>query len=713
MLDAADGPIAVIDSTGPVGACVVRRLVEQGYEAALADEVPPRCRAAIFLSGLKRPLTDDEAISANRHAFLAAHAISSNPALFVTVQDTGGDFCPDDTARAWSGGVAGVARTAALEWPAARVKAIDIDTFGREPEQIAEALVKELTTGGAEIDVALNAWGHRVTLAAEPMKAGGGSLALESDAFIIATGGARGVTAACLLDLARKTPIRLLVLGRTTLEPEPKFCAGLSDQPSLNRAFIEDARVRGVSISELAAKTANVLAVREIRANLAAIERTGSQVRYECVDIRDESAVTVIIENARRTWGPVRGLVHGAGVLADKRIQDLTTEQFDAVFSTKVDGLRALLKATAPDPLVFVALFSSIAARCGNPGQAAYAAANEAMNRVAHAESHRRAGLTKVKALNWGPWDGGMVTPSLKRLFEERGVPLLSLEQGARLFTDELFNGMNEEVEVVLGTMPTAAKPALRVVINRDSHPHLDSHRIQDVPIFPMVSALDLFLRATRSERNGGGAFCRNLRVLRGIRLEGYENGGDPLIVRASANGAFEIVSAAGTRHYEASLDHDHAVQNGFFAASLRGLTPAPWSSEELYGSLLFHGPAFRVIESIEGVSDAGIAGMMTGARAKQWTDSGRTCDGAMLDGGLQLARLWGFHTLGRPSLPMSIGTIHILEPEDAAASVRCEVRARVSQPTRFVCDIAWTSSHGRLLATMKEVEMYTVPEAE
>ena len=79
--------------------------------------------------------------------------------------------------------------------------------------------------------------------------------------------------------------------------------------------------------------------------------------------------------------GPVTGLVHGAGVIHDKRIAEKTSAQFDSVFDTKVLGLEALLDATANEPLRFLCFFSSVAARGGNIGQSDYAMANEALNK--------------------------------------------------------------------------------------------------------------------------------------------------------------------------------------------------------------------------------------------------------------------------------------------------------------------------------------------
>src|SRR6185295_9026995 len=103
--------------------------------------------------------------------------------------------------------------------------------------------------------------------------------------------------------------------------------------------------------------------------------------------------------------GPITAIVHGAGVLADKRIADKDEAQFDRVFDTKVAGLRALLAATADDPLAAVCLFSSVAARTGNPGQCDYAMANEVLNLVACAERARRGTACTVRAIGWAPWE--------------------------------------------------------------------------------------------------------------------------------------------------------------------------------------------------------------------------------------------------------------------------------------------------------------------
>ena len=44
----------------------------------------------------------------------------------------------------------------------------------------------------------------------------------------------------------------------------------------------------------------------------------------------------------------------------------MTADQFERVFFTKVGGLDALLRATSDHPVLVIALFSSVAARGGN-----------------------------------------------------------------------------------------------------------------------------------------------------------------------------------------------------------------------------------------------------------------------------------------------------------------------------------------------------------
>ena len=129
------------------------------------EEPPADARNLILLDGLRPVGCPEDAMAVQHRAFRSARGVAAamerDGGVFVTVQDTGGDFGlaganPD---RAWLGGLAALARTAALEWPQVAVKAIDCERGGRIAVAVAEAIVTELETGGADLDVGLSAVG--------------------------------------------------------------------------------------------------------------------------------------------------------------------------------------------------------------------------------------------------------------------------------------------------------------------------------------------------------------------------------------------------------------------------------------------------------------------------------------------------------------------------------------------------------------------------
>src|SRR5262249_21329619 len=155
------------------------------------------------------------------------------------------------------------------------------------------------------------------------------------------------------------------------------------------------------------------------------------------------------------------------------------------------------------DPLAVLALFSSVASRTGNRGQCDYAMANEVLNQVALAEAARRDGCL-VRSFCWGPWEGGMVTPALRRHFEAHGVPLLPVPDGARLFAEELLAPPGGDVVVVLGGPPAAPGPAegargFTVLVGARTLPFLADHAVKDAPVVPAALVVEWFARAVRA----------------------------------------------------------------------------------------------------------------------------------------------------------------------------------------------------------------------
>ena len=763
------GRVVVTDDGNGLARCVVEELASRGIAAEVASAIPEAgLRGVIFLGGLREVGDDEAAIAVNREAFATAKAAAAafadggndakpREGFFLVVQDTGGSFGTSgiDPRRAWMAGCAGLARTLAQEWPGVAIKAVDLERGRRSASQLANALVDELLGGGPDVDVGLPADGRRVVLRSVERPVVVASPRLADGDVVVASGGARGVTAATLVALAATARLRFVLLGRTEEIAEPDECAGLDDPAALKRALLARAKSSGVSLApaQLGRQVSDILARREIRSTLEALANAGSEARYFATDATEPAAVAATLDEVRKTWGPVAAVVHGAGVIQDRLVAEKTVEQFDRVFDTKVRGLRALLGATAGDPLKVLCLFSSVAARCGNLGQSDYAMANEVLNKVAVAEAARRGDSCLVRSMGWGPWAGGMVSADLQARFEALGVPLIDLVSGAKMFVDELAGAPDAGcVELVLGgrPRPEALLPSpdgrslsLDVTIDRDSHPYLSDHSIRETPVVPVALAIEWFGRAARAfAPEMSVAALRDVRVLRGIPLKDFDSGRLHLVVRcrqASVGDdrslALELCESTGAALYRCTADmvQVRAAHQGFTNGRshyLRDLKLEAWGDRLVYdGEVLFHGPKFQMIRSIDGVSDHGIAAHLDGVADLDWhlggddddvagatrhgERAGWRTDPAAIDGGLQLALLWCKHRLGGASLPTGIAAVRTWTDGAASGPIHCTVIGRDSRGSRSVSDMVLRDGQGHVFAELEGVETHLVPQAD
>jgi NAD(P)-dependent dehydrogenase (short-subunit alcohol dehydrogenase family) len=335
-------------------------------------------------------------------------------------------------------GTLGVSKALRREQPRLRVKAIDVEP-GLAPDLLAARLLEELSAADDLLEVGLTRQGRwQLLLKQEPLPRHLPPLALDARSVVLITGGACGITAAVAHALAASTHAHLVLVGRSALpEQEGPRTAGL-DRTVLRHALLEEARRSQQPIvpAEVERRVNRVLKDRQIRANLDACTAAGATVEYHSLDVRDPRQFGALLDDLYERLGRIDGVVHGAGVIEDRRIADKTPDSFANVFRTKVDSAWTLARKLRPDGLKFLALFGSVSGRFGNAGQVDYSAANEALNKLADHLAARWP--ARVVCLNWGPWDAGMVSDELRRLYDSRGIELIPIEAGTRVFLDEL-----------------------------------------------------------------------------------------------------------------------------------------------------------------------------------------------------------------------------------------------------------------------------------
>lgn len=270
----------------------------------------------------------------------------------------------------------------------------------------------------------------------------------------LVTGGARGVTASCAIEVARRSGGTYLLAGRSAETPWPADVPQTADLKTLRGLMASAAVKRGEKPSLAAIDKAARAAIAglEIRATLAEIRAAGAEAHYLQMDTSDAASVDAALSTIAQRFGQITGLIHGAGIIADRLVEEKTEAEIRRVLATKAEGLFHILSRIDRTALRHVGLFSSASAFFGNRGQSDYAMANAIL---ANAGRALRAELpaAQVKVFDWGPWEGGMVDATLASHFRQQGVPLIPLAEGARIFAHELLAGDAADVELVVGTV--------------------------------------------------------------------------------------------------------------------------------------------------------------------------------------------------------------------------------------------------------------------
>lgn len=438
--------------------------------------------------------------------FMADHRGSDRPATETRPDGANGaSRVQARVGRHAGAGVAGLWRALARERPDAHVRAVDLDP-GDDPVVLAGHIVAEVLASGGPVTVGYR-HGQRCTVVAAEEALDGGldrdgpsqlasyvpphdghapsrdghappgdggpggpGAELGPDSVVLLTGGARGITARLAVGLASTYGCSLELVGRSPLpsDPEdPEFTAA-ADATELRRVLIARGEREPAAIES---SVARLLAAREIRSNLTALDNAGVKVSYHAVDVRDADALRGVVDSVYDRHGRLDGIVHGAGVIEDRLLADKTPESFRRVFDTKVGAAHTLVSAVR-DPHPFLVLFTSVSGAFGNKGQVDYAAANDALATLAWSLNAEQFG--PVVAVDWGPWAGsGMVTPQLDREYARRGVGLVHPDDGVARLLDELRLSLPEP-EIVLARARVSRFEAPFGPPDQPTHPPTD-----------------------------------------------------------------------------------------------------------------------------------------------------------------------------------------------------------------------------------------------
>ncbi len=545
---------------------------------------------------------------------------------------------------------------------------------------------------------------------------------IDQKSVFLVSGGARGITARCVIRMAGQYQCGFILLGRTSVaKPEPEWAAGCGTEAELKKQMVGFYRAEGRVFQprEIQRDCRWILACREVEQTLQAIRRAGGRAVYACADVTNGKELKAGLADVIRQLGSVTGLIHGAGVLADKRIEAKTDADFELVYGAKITGLQNLLSCVAPDRLQHLVLFSSVAAFFGNPGQSDYSLANEILNKAAHLIGRQHPSC-RVLALNWGPWDGGMVTPELKHFFEERRIPLIPVAAGTQVLIDAL-EGEGSVQSVIGGSLPaieavrdgTVRKHRIQRALSLEGNPFLLDHVIGGVPVLPTTCAMSWIIHSCESCYPGFGFFAsRDFRVLKGIVFDRTFAGFYDLdLAEAATSDPDETVieariSSSGpggkTRyHYSATLVLKRRLPAPVVCAFDRSAYPDSAPEIPFYrDGTLFHGPSFqgirRVLELTRETVVLECEVSEIGERC-QGQFQARTFNPFAADIAFQSMVIWVRQTYGAGSLPLACKAGEQYKTVPFEKTFYTTMKVVTATASRLVADITTHDEAGRV----------------
>ncbi len=549
----------------------------------------------------------------------------------------------------------------------------------------------------------------------------------ENTHFLV-SGGGKGITAENTVALAKAFQSSFTLLGRSELlGEEPDWAAGLDTDADLRQSILQYYKERDKKLSpkQMDQKIGEVLSSREIHSTLNRIKEAGGEADYLQVDITN-------IEDIEKQLSPTKtkitGLLHGAGALADKYIEDKKESDFELVYGVKVDGLKNILSLIPPEQLDYLILFSSVAGFYGNIGQSDYSLSNEILNKFAHhlKQSHPSC---HVLAVDWGPWDGGMVTPQLKRILTKKKIQVISLKEGTETLI-ELLHKPNSSPQWVVGNSMPFPSPKVKDNLQSyrifrhlslQSNPFLADHVIGGKAVLPTVCAVGWFVNNCEKLYPGFRFFSvRDYQVFKGIVFD--QDLADEYLLelketqKSSGSVIFEGKISSESpegklrNHYQALVELRKTIPDQPQIQGFELLHESPQNGLQYYeDKILFHGPRFRGVQEVINISPTGLT---TRCELPSFSirEQGQFPVGSfnpfLADIHLQSLLIWASSQLGSIGLPLKISGGTQYKPVDFDTTTYATMQVQSSSNHRLVADVISHDEMGNIYSHVEGAEI-------
>ncbi len=410
-----------------------------------------------------------------------------------------------------------------------------------------------------------------------------------------------------------------------------------------------------------------ILAVQEL-------EALGGQVEIAVGDVCNIIEMSAIIDAAQTKYGPIKGVIHAAGIIDDGPLLTKNMATMDTVLTPKTHGTQVLHKLFPDGALDWLVLFSSTSTVIAAAGQVDYMSANEYLN--AYAKS-RKTDHTRVVSINWGIWKNvGMSADAISERLGSFDIPPVEQIKSPLLDT---------------ATFDVNGNRVFTADFTVNERWILDEHRTASgKAVMPGTGYIELAIEALRANCEDAAFEMHDLLFLRPLQMENTERRTIQVILTRTATGY----------SFEARSDCVHDGRKGFQLHAQANLIltanpkPAELNLKNIYARCdekqrpkqgtqtiraaqevhLDFGPRWRALRNLAYGANEGIAELRLSLQSRQDIKQGYMLHPALVDiatgwamkliEGYQAEHLW---------VPVSYDTIRIYKdlPDQVFSWVR------------------------------------------
>ena len=552
---------------------------------------------------------------------------------------------------------------------------------------------------------------------------------IDKNSVCLVSGGGRGITAQAAIAIAEEHQCKFILLGRSAIsQTEPQWAYGCDNELELKKRILEHLLHESQKPTPMMVQREYkaIAAKREVEHTLQQISQAGGEAVYLSVDVTDAIALSQKLAELQEKLGAVNAIVHGAGNLADKPIEKKSERDYDLVYTPKVKGLENILGCVDTEQLDCLVLFSSVVGFYGNAGQTDYAISNEILNKTAHTFQQKHPNC-HVVAINWGPWDSGMVSPELKKAFAERNIKTIPVEAGTQMLVKEVTSA-KRDVQVIIGSPLTP--PAVTVShepqsyrierrLSLSANPFLQDHVIMDRPVLPATCAVAWIGNACEQIYPGYRFFgCRDFKVLKGIVFD--DNLADKYVLdlekKVTDNSPIiEIAAKIWSKDKAEKIRYHFSNKTRLISKvddvpsyqSLNIASDSNFIEAKIYQNgknSLFHGAAFQGVKKVLNVGDRHLTMECNLARVsaiKQGQFPVQTFNPFIVDVQIHSFWLWLQHNHREICLPSEITNYEqfAIVPFDKTFCVSCEIKSKTK--TAVIADVFTHDKQGKIYSQM------------